>query len=146
MEHIRKADYKENKLRPEAQQLKTLNLLIMNQQAQEIYQENQRMCSKLMKTPSHYQTNQIVIKTDNLERIRGNISQNARRAQSAASLRRPMSSRIFASSKFLRTGAEGRPDTAPAMRGQSAKSTRLRPYSSERRRREDGYMNAEEAE
>jgi len=38
----------ENKLRPEAQNLKTLNQHIMNLQAEDIYNENKRICKKLM--------------------------------------------------------------------------------------------------
>lgn len=37
MQKINKDDYTVNKLRPEAQQLKTLNQHVMNQQAEDIY-------------------------------------------------------------------------------------------------------------
>lgn len=37
MQKISEEEYKTNKLRPEAQQLKTLNQFVMNQQATDIY-------------------------------------------------------------------------------------------------------------
>jgi len=60
MNKISKAEYPSNKLRPEAQQLKTLNKHIMNVQAEEIYNENRRICQKLLRINSHYPTFEII--------------------------------------------------------------------------------------
>lgn len=66
MEIIKASTYTQNKLRPEAQQLKTLNQHVMNQQAEEIYNENRRICSKLLKVSSYYPTFETIDKTDKL--------------------------------------------------------------------------------
>ena len=163
MQKISKEDYHTNKLRPEAQQLKTLNRHIQNIQAEGIEQENRRICQKLLRVNSYYPTFDIIDNTDALQKVATNISENARRAQSATSLRRPQSSLTYRSSKFYRSkvqkfDAEGntsdqkvfrlyqmpsesnlRPESAP-----SAKH--MRPYSSERpgRARRTQGENAEE--
>lgn len=46
----------------------------MNQQAEDIYHENRRMCQKLLQVNTYYPTLDIIDKTDHLERVRFNIS------------------------------------------------------------------------
>jgi hypothetical protein len=104
MQTIKSAKYTQNKLRPEAQQLKTLNQHIMILQAEDIYNENKRICSKLLKINSHYPTFETIDKAERLENIGFNISENARRVMSAKNLHtRPQSSYTSRSSKFYRS-------------------------------------------
>ena len=102
MKKISVDNYTTNKLRPEAQNLKTLNQHVMNLQADDIYFENKRICQKLLKINSYYPTIDIIDKTDHLEKVRFNISENARRSKSTAQLR-PQSSLTYRSSKFYRS-------------------------------------------
>ena len=102
MKKISVDNYTTNKLRPEAQNLKTLNQHVMNQQADDIYLENRRICQKLLKINSYYPTVDIIDKTDHLEKVRYNISENARRAKSVSQFR-PQSSLTYRSSKFYRS-------------------------------------------
>ena len=60
------------------------------------------MCQKLLRVNSYYPTLDIIDKTDHLERVRFNISENARRSKSVAQLR-PQSSQTYRSSKFYRS-------------------------------------------
>jgi hypothetical protein len=131
-------DIKQNYyLKPESQQLKTLNQHIVELEAQDICNENRRVCRKLMEVNSHYPTFNIMEKTDELEKVRVNISINARRCNSAKTFRRPLSSALTRSpSQFYRSHAvkgdtgsygddniqrmykmdvdnEGRPESAP---------------------------------
>ena len=53
-------------MRPEAQNLKTLNQHIKDLTAEDIYNENKRICQKLMKVGSYYPTFDIMDKTDHL--------------------------------------------------------------------------------
>jgi len=46
----------------------------MNQQAEDIYNENRRMCDKLLRVGSYYPTFEIMDKTEQLDRVRFNIS------------------------------------------------------------------------
>ena len=94
MNAIKDADYNVNKLRPEAQNLKTLNAQVMNTMNEKIATENKKFCEKLLRTKSFYPTNNILDKTDHLEYVSVNISNNARRAMSARNLHsaRPKSS------------------------------------------------------
>lgn len=93
---IRDAEYNTNKLRPEAQNLKTLNAHTMDIMNKQIAQDNKRFCEKLMETKSFYPTTSIIEKTNHLEYISQNMSFNARRAKSVRNLQsatlRPKSS------------------------------------------------------
>lgn len=166
MQGIKDAKYKENKLRPEAQQLKTLNQHVMNLQAEEIFHENKRICKKLMEVNSFYPTFTIMNKTDALEKVRINISTNARRARSVTNLHtRPQSSLTYRSSRFYRSKvnkfdnegntseervyklyqvpseADLRPESAPTF-----KKASMRPYSSERPLRRPGKTQGQNDE
>ena len=66
MKKISQDEYTTNKLRPEAQNLKTLNQHVVNTQAEDIYTENRRMCQKLLRVNSYYPTLDIIDKTDHL--------------------------------------------------------------------------------
>lgn len=104
MQLIRDSNYTQNKLRPEAQHLKTLNQHIVNVQVNQIETENKRICDKLLKIKSYYPALEIIDQTDNLEKVRTNISENARRVKSSRSLcNRPQSSTTTRSSKFYRS-------------------------------------------
>ena len=59
------------------------------------------MCDKLLRVGSFYPTFNIVDKTDHLERVRFNISENARRVKSVVNIR-PQSSNTY-KSKFYRS-------------------------------------------
>ena len=74
----------------------------MNKQAEDVYFENKRICQKLLKINSYYPTIDIIDKTDQLEKVRYNISENARRSKSTAQIR-PQSSITYRSSKFYRS-------------------------------------------
>ena len=153
MKKISVEEYSTNKLRPEAQNLKTLNQHVMDQRAEEIFVENKRICQKLLKVPSYYPTIDIVDKTDNLEQIRYNISENARRVKSVAQLR-PHSALTYRSkfqrSKVARFDPEERlyskQGSTSNLRPESApdQSLRSRPYSSENRFRSSKRENIEE--
>ena len=94
MNAIKFADYTTNKLRPEAQNLKTLNSHVMNTMNEQIANENKKFCEKLLRTQSYYPTNNIIDHTDHLEYVGQNISINARRSKSQRTIQsaRPMSS------------------------------------------------------
>ena len=94
MNAIKFADYTVNKLRPEAQNLKTLNSHVMNTMNEQIANENKKFCEKLLRTQSYYPTNNIIDHTDHLEYVGQNISINARRSKSQRTIQsaRPMSS------------------------------------------------------
>ena len=94
MNAIKFADYTTNKLRPEAQNLKTLNSHVMNTMNEQIANENKKFCEKLLRTQSYYPTNHIIDHTDHLEYVGQNISINARRSKSQRTIQsaRPMSS------------------------------------------------------
>lgn len=62
MQNIKNAAYPQNKLRPETQHLKSLNQHVVNQQLEYIYNENKRICQKLLKVESHYPTFETIDK------------------------------------------------------------------------------------
>ena len=96
MNAIKFAEYTTNKLRPEAQNLKTLNAQVMNIMNETIASENKKICEKLMRTQSFYPTQNIMNHTDHLEYVSQNISFNARRSKSQRAIQsarsRPISS------------------------------------------------------
>ena len=103
MKKISRDDYTTNKLRPEAQNLHTLNQVVSNQQAESINQENRRICQKLMKVNPYYPTLDIVDHTDQLQRVSANISENARRSISTSNLRPHSSSHLRPQSSTSRS-------------------------------------------
>lgn len=79
MAGISRAKYTQNALRPEAQWLKTLNQQLLPNQLEAISKENARICNKLLTVQSHYPTNTIMDSSEKLQKMRVNISENARR-------------------------------------------------------------------
>ena len=64
MENIKVHHHPENRLRAEAQNLKTLNLHNKEEFLEKVYHENKRICEKLLRVTSFYPTVSIIGKTD----------------------------------------------------------------------------------